>query len=91
MGVLQPRARRDSRASVLSRRNWNFDREDSSMPPESLVEHANWGSMPAGMEPSSYTGSSSRAPGRSFHHRSLNNTAGGYLGTSELPISRAIY
>ncbi|KAF3389358.1 hypothetical protein F1880_004104 [Penicillium rolfsii] len=76
MGVLQPRGRRDSRASVLSRRNWGFDRDlDVAVAPESLVEHANanLGTSPgAGMEASSYTGSSLRTPSRSFYHRSFN-------------------
>lgn len=49
------------------------------MPPESLVEHANLGSSPgAGMESSSYNGSSFRTPSRSFYHRSFSTTAGGY-------------
>ncbi|KAJ5665932.1 uncharacterized protein N7477_008380 [Penicillium maclennaniae] len=72
MGVLQPRGRRDSRASALSRRNWGLD-QDLSIPPESLVEQANLGSSPgAGLDASSYTGSSLRTPSRSFYHRSLN-------------------
>lgn len=76
MAVLQPRGRRDSRASALSRRNWGFDRDgDVSTASEGLVEHA-VGSPPAGMEPSSYNGSSVRAPGRSFHHRSINAGTG---------------
>lgn len=85
MGVLQPRGRRDSRASALSRRNWGLD-QDLSIPPESLVEHANLGSSPgAGLEASSYTGSSLRTPSRSFYHRSLNAAAGGYLGPIHWP------
>ncbi|CAI7644737.1 unnamed protein product [Penicillium manginii] len=76
MGVLQPRARRDSRASALSHRNWGFDRDaDFSVQSSSLVEHANanLGSSPgAGMEPSSYNSSSLRTPSRSFVHRSFN-------------------
>ncbi|KAJ5305010.1 uncharacterized protein N7443_004670 [Penicillium atrosanguineum] len=75
MGVLQPRGRRDSRASALSRRNWGLD-QNLSIPPEALVEHANLGSSPgAGLDASSYTGSSLRAPSRSFYHRSLNTPA----------------
>lgn len=79
MGVLQPRGRRDSRASALSRRNWGFDREPGlSMPEESLVEHATLGSSPAaGVESSSYNGTSLRTPSRSFYHRSFNTAAGG--------------
>ncbi|KAJ5730026.1 uncharacterized protein N7483_004534 [Penicillium malachiteum] len=74
MGVLQP-GRRDSRASVISHRNWGFDRDlDRSIPSQSLVEHANMGSSPGGMEASSYNGSSLRAPSRSFYHRSINTT-----------------
>lgn len=76
MGVLQPRARRDSRASALSHRNWGFDRDaDLSVHSSSLVEHANanLGSSPgAGIEPSSYNSSGLRTPSRSFHHRSFN-------------------
>ncbi|KAJ5089528.1 hypothetical protein N7532_008212 [Penicillium argentinense] len=74
MGVLQPRARRDSRASALSHRNWGFDRDaDLPIAASSPVEHANLGSSPgAGMEPSSYNGSSVRTPSRSFYHRSFN-------------------
>ncbi|KAJ5905541.1 uncharacterized protein N7473_002457 [Penicillium subrubescens] len=76
MGVLQPRGRRDSRASILSRRNLGFDRDlDVAIAPDSLVEHANanLGSSPgAGMEASSYNGSSLRTPSRSFYHRSFN-------------------
>lgn len=80
MGVLQPRGRRDSRASALSRRDWGFDREPGlSMPDESLVEHATLGSSPAaGLEASSYNGTSLRTPSRSFYHRSFNAPAGGY-------------
>lgn len=77
MAVLQPRGRRDSRASALSRRNWGVDRDgDVSTASGGLVEHAVLGSSPAGMEPSSYNGSSVRAPGRSFHHRSINAGTG---------------
>jgi hypothetical protein len=80
MGVLQPRARRDSRASALSHRNWGFDRDaDFSVQSSSLVEHANanLGSSPgAGMEPSSYNSSSLRTPSRSFVHRSFNTPTG---------------
>ncbi|KAJ5217356.1 hypothetical protein N7468_010364 [Penicillium chermesinum] len=63
MAVLQPRGRRDSRASALSRRNW-LDRDD----PVEYVEHA-VSSSP--VEPSSY-GGSLRVPGRSFYRRSVN-------------------
>ncbi|KAJ5935419.1 hypothetical protein N7466_004966 [Penicillium verhagenii] len=74
MGVLQP-GRRDSRASVLSHRNWSFDRDlDASIPSQSLVEHANLGSSPGGVEASSYNGSAMRTPSRSFYHRSFNTT-----------------
>ncbi|KAJ5183654.1 hypothetical protein N7492_001270 [Penicillium capsulatum] len=77
MAVLQPRGRRDSRASALSRRNWGFDRDaDLSTASEGLVEPAVLGSSPASIEPSSYNGSSMRAPGRSFHHRSINTVTG---------------
>ncbi|KAJ5532568.1 hypothetical protein N7494_009120 [Penicillium frequentans] len=73
MGVLQTRGRRDSRASVLSHVNWSFDRDlDASIPSQSLVEHANLGSSPGGVEASSYNGSSMRTPSRSFYHRSFN-------------------
>ncbi|KAJ6017649.1 hypothetical protein N7451_001028 [Penicillium sp. IBT 35674x] len=73
MGVLQTRGRRDSRASVLSHVNWSFDRDlDVSIPSQSLVEHANLGSSPGGVEASSYNGSSMRTPSRSFYHRSFN-------------------
>ncbi|OQE24357.1 hypothetical protein PENSTE_c007G04879 [Penicillium steckii] len=76
MGVLHPRARRDSRASALSHRNWGFDRDpDFSIQSSSLVEHAtaNLGSSPgAGMEPSSFNSSNLRTPSRSFVHRSFN-------------------
>ncbi|KAJ5168308.1 uncharacterized protein N7482_003902 [Penicillium canariense] len=79
MGVLKPRGRCDSRASALSRRDWGFDRElDVAHASESLVEQAsaNAGSSPgAGMEASSYNGSSLRTPSRSFYHRSFNTTA----------------
>lgn len=80
MGVLQPRGRSDSRASALSRANWEFDREPGvSMPEESLVEHATLSSSSAaGVEPSSYNDTSSRTPSRSFFYRSLNSVAGRY-------------
>lgn len=80
MGVLHPRARRDSRASALSHRNWGFDRDpDFSIQSSSLVEHAtaNLGSSPgAGMEPSSFNSSNLRTPSRSFVHRSFNTPTG---------------
>jgi SulP family sulfate permease len=78
MGVLQTRGRRDSRASVLSHPNWSFDRDldASSIPSQSLVEHANLGSSPGGVEASSYNGASMRTPSRSFYHRSFNTTNG---------------
>ncbi|KAJ5942337.1 hypothetical protein N7516_002505 [Penicillium verrucosum] len=75
MGVLQPRGRRDSRASALSR-NLMFDRDVyGNAPSESLVEHATLGSPPGpmGAESSSYNGSTTRTPNRSFYHRSFNN------------------
>lgn len=75
MGVLQPRGRRDSRASALSR-NLMFDRDIyGNAPSESLVEHANLGSPPGpmGVESSSYNGSTTRTPNRSFYHRSFNS------------------
>ncbi|KAI2794871.1 hypothetical protein POX_a01472 [Penicillium oxalicum] len=77
MGVLQPRGRRDSRASALSRSlGWDRGRDpDASIAPESLVEHAhaNLGSSAgAGTEASSYNASSMRTPSRSFYHRSFN-------------------
>ncbi|KAJ5203036.1 hypothetical protein N7449_005115 [Penicillium cf. viridicatum] len=75
MGVLQPRGRRDSRASALSR-NLMFDRDIyGNAPSESLVEHANLGSPPGpmGAESSSYNGSTTRTPNRSFYHRSFNS------------------
>ncbi|CRL23587.1 Sulphate anion transporter [Penicillium camemberti] len=75
MGVLQPRGRRDSRASALSR-NLMFDRDiHGNAPSESLVEHANLGSPPGpmGAESSSYNGSTTRTPNRSFYHRSFNS------------------
>ncbi|OQE43260.1 hypothetical protein PENCOP_c003G04743 [Penicillium coprophilum] len=75
MGVLQPRGRRDSRASALSR-NLLFDRDiQGNAPSETLVEHANLGSPPGpmGVESSSYNGSTTRTPTRSFYHRSFNN------------------
>lgn len=80
MGVLQPRSRRDSRASALSRRDWGFNRERGlSMPEESSVEHATLDSSPAaGLEASSQDGNSLRTPSRSFHHRSVNASAGRY-------------
>ncbi|KAJ5478092.1 hypothetical protein N7530_003601 [Penicillium desertorum] len=74
MGVLQPRGRRDSRASALSR-NLMFDRDiHVNAPSETLVEHANLGSPPGptGAESSSYNGSTMRTPNRSFYHRSFN-------------------
>lgn len=80
MGVIHPRARRDSRASALSHRNWGFDRDsDFSIQSSSLVEHAtaNLGSSPgAGMEPSSFNSSNTRTPSRSFYHRSFNTPTG---------------
>lgn len=83
MGVLQPRGRRNSRDSALSHRNWGFDRDlDLAIAPGSLVEHANanLGSSPgAGLEASSYNGSSLRTPSRSFYHRSFNTPTGMYL------------
>ncbi|KUM55785.1 hypothetical protein ACN42_g11451, partial [Penicillium freii] len=75
MGVLQPHGRRDSRASALSR-NLMFDRDiHGNAPSESLVEHANLGSPPGpmGAESSSYNGSTTRTPNRSFYHRSFNS------------------
>lgn len=79
MGVLQTRGRRGSRASVLSHVNWSFDRDlDASIPSQSLVEHANLGSSPGGVEASSYNGSSMRTPSRSFYHRSFNTANGMY-------------
>lgn len=81
MGVLQPRGRRDSRASALSR-NLMFDRDiHGNAPSESLVEHANLGSPPGpmGAESSSYNGSTTRTPNRSFYHRSFNSNMGGSL------------
>lgn len=81
MGVLQPRGRRDSRASALSRSlGWDRGRDpDASIAPESLVEHAhaNLGSSAgAGTEASSYNASSMRTPSRSFYHRSFNAPTG---------------
>lgn len=81
MGVLQPRGRRDSRASALSR-NLMLDREiHGNAPSETLVEHANLGSPPGpmGAESSSYNGSTTRTPNRSFYHRSFNSNMGGSL------------
>ncbi|KAJ5138645.1 sulfate transporter [Penicillium bovifimosum] len=75
MGVLQPRGRRDSRASALSR-NLMSDRDiQGNAPSESLVEQANLGSSPGpmGAEASSYNGSTTRTPNRSFYHRSFNS------------------
>ncbi|KAJ5482682.1 hypothetical protein N7539_006128 [Penicillium diatomitis] len=78
MGVLQPRGRRDSRASALSRSlGWDRDHDPdaSSIAPETLVEraHANLGSSTgAGTEAGSYGASSMRTPSRSFYHRSFN-------------------
>ncbi|KAJ6189397.1 hypothetical protein N7519_004305, partial [Penicillium mononematosum] len=74
-GVLQPRGRRDSRASALSR-NLMFDRDvHGNAPSETLVEHANLGSPPGpmGAESSSYNGSTIRTPNRSFYHRSFKS------------------
>lgn len=65
MAVLQPRGRRDSRASALSRRNW-LDRDDLEP-----VEHA-LSSSP--VEPSSYNGSV-RVPGR-LYRRSVHAAQG---------------
>lgn len=81
MGVMQPRGRRDSRASALSR-NLLFDRDTPSiLTSESLVEHAHLGSLPGPMggEPSSYNGSTIKTPNRSFYHRSFNSNMGGSL------------
>lgn len=81
MAVLQPRGRRDSRASALSR-NLMFDRDiHGNAPSESLVEHANLGSPPGPMaaESSSYNGTMMRTPNRSFYHRSFNSNMGGSL------------
>ncbi|KAJ5781472.1 uncharacterized protein N7518_009955 [Penicillium psychrosexuale] len=75
MAVLQPRGRRDSRASALSR-NLMFDRDiQGNAPSETMVEHANPGSPPGpmGAESSSYNGSTTRTPNRSFYHRSFNS------------------
>ncbi|KAJ5567394.1 hypothetical protein N7535_006700 [Penicillium sp. DV-2018c] len=81
MGVLQPRGRRDSRASALSR-NLMSDRDiHGNAPSESLVEQVNLGSSPGpmGAEASSYNGSTTRTPNRSFYHRSFNSNMGGSL------------
>lgn len=87
MAVLQPRGRRDSRASALSR-NLQFDRDiHGNAPSESLVEHANLGSPPGpmGADSSSYNASTMRTPSRSFYHRSFNGNMG---GSSCMPYCR---
>ncbi|CAG7973750.1 unnamed protein product [Penicillium salamii] len=78
MGVLQPRGRRDSRASALSR-NLLFDRDTQPTASESAVEHAHLGTSPGPIGvSSSYNGSTIRTPNRSFYHRSMNtNNMGG--------------
>lgn len=86
MGVLQPRGRRDSRASALSR-NLLVDRDTPSIPAsESLVEHTDLGSSPGpmGVEPHSYNGSTRRTLQRSVYHRSLNNNMGGSIAYSRI-------
>lgn len=73
MAVLQPRGRRDSRASALSRRNW-LDREDLES-----VEHA---LSTSPIEAGSYSGSL-RVPGRSLYRRSVNTIQ----GTNRIPVT----
>ncbi|KAK9849199.1 sulfate anion transporter [Penicillium brevicompactum] len=90
MGVLQPRGRRDSRASALSR-NLFLDRDTPTTASESAVEHAHLGTSPSPMGvASSYNGSTIRTPNRSFYHRSLNaNSMGGSRQSAISPRSPA--
>ncbi|KAJ5086601.1 hypothetical protein NUU61_007908 [Penicillium alfredii] len=84
MGVLQPRGRRDSRASALSRTLLvNRDFHDA---PESQVEQVHLGTPPGpmGIEPTSYDGSSVRTANRSFNRRSVNTMDSAHYASNGL-------